>query len=94
VRNLEDGTCRVRQARAKRILSITSLKGRQTPGGELAFDGAAFGPNQRTLTGGKAEALGGQPSLREPSERLRLGRPLDGTPRSRGNGKEGATKSK
>jgi hypothetical protein len=47
VRNPEDGTCRVRQARVKRTLLPMSLKGRQTPGGEPGV----FGP----LAGGEAE---------------------------------------
>jgi len=34
VRNSEDGTCRVRQARVERTLLPMSLKGRQTPRGE------------------------------------------------------------
>lgn len=40
VENPEDGTCRVRQTRVKRILSPTSLEGRETPGGVAS----AFGP--------------------------------------------------
>jgi hypothetical protein len=58
--NLEDGTCRVRQTRVKRTLPPTPLEGRGTPGGEVRI-------TVMILTGGKARALRGQPSLRETS---------------------------
>jgi hypothetical protein len=82
VRNSEDGTCRVRQARVERTLLRMSLKGRQNPkrgtGGSRVWWGVWLEPCE-----------GGQ-RLWEPFGRLRPNRPDGGRPRGREDDEEGA----
>jgi hypothetical protein len=66
VRNPEDGTCRVRQARVMRIPPPMSLKGHETPGGAIWPGMAREGISARTLRGRR--------SLREPPVGLRTER--------------------
>jgi hypothetical protein len=74
VRNPEDGTCRVRQAREKRTLLPMSLKGRRTPGGESgAFGrptgGEAVNPERAAKPVGAARALALEPAGRRKTSR-------------------------
>jgi hypothetical protein len=68
-RNREDGTCRVRQTRVMRNPPLTSLKGRETPGGATRPGMAGEGVTARTLRG--PPSLG---SRRRSSDRRTAGR--------------------